>query len=851
MPPLLGSEEAALGSVLTAAGGAGGGGGPGTGDALVIAKFTGAVATSEGATHGYLADAGQAATQADGAEASPQLYPTGARTFSVMRVTATGGGGLVNYTVTLYKNGVATAQVVTVPAGSPAGTVVVDSSHPISFVANDKFDVRWDIASGDGSFLNLAVTLEGPATGGGGGGGGAGVASLNGETGALILESLGGTIAITTPDAHHINLEAVGGGGGGAAWTLGIAHRRFFAVDSTRPDDSGAGFSDVSMAAAGAVAKKTFAGLLAILPRQMNGRAFEIAINAGDYSAQDFNALFAGMVGADPLSVVRGTCTLASAGSVKFAGDINDVRQMGFTTATGMNAAGYNPTAATGTTLTLTKVGGGAPAFPAEPALPQGYRNRFDVATTTVGLRNTSRLNWKVTAGAIQFSDNVADNITTANTDVVYVEMPGVLVGAFNLVDIPGLTVLGIASSAGASATQSNISWTGCLDKSGGVTHHLYGAYGYVRSFVHPDFQGDAGMAFRFEGTLETNSCLAVSAFGLSTALDWIHTNPLYLESPGSTIGRDMFVRGGGQDASHKHEHDAIGNGGANNGLGPATRFLGLGGGNGLELDGTAGITVDGSVIDGAAQVFCSGTGSLTFGKFGLRGTTTKGAAFSLLLGEQWRVQVAEPSAMTATGATDDIELSAGADNAGAMRSAWTTWVVLNTVDVSAPRGYGALKDCSGNRIVGGPGAADGSGGTAEGIGEVIALQNINNPLARQWDVIEGIDSSFRVNPAQLASVPFATSHYVAITRAHALNDWVIGAARMLKAPLTFDAPPTANVCAYLSNTNAGQATTTIPTNGTQGKLRLGAVVQCINGTSHDAVDFNPELFQTVADGQR
>lgn len=40
-----------------------------------------------------------------------------------------------------------------------------------------------------------------------GGTGASGVASLNGETGAVILESLGGTVAITTPDAQHVNLE--------------------------------------------------------------------------------------------------------------------------------------------------------------------------------------------------------------------------------------------------------------------------------------------------------------------------------------------------------------------------------------------------------------------------------------------------------------------------------------------------------------------------------------------------------------------------------------------------------------------------------------------------------------------
>lgn len=172
MPPLLGSEEAGLGSVLTAAGGTEGGGPP-TGDPIVVGKFSGTlVQQPTGASETFLSDTGELAPTPfinDG----PQLYPTSARTIEGLRVTSKSGTGGKALVVTLYKNGAATAMTVTIAASAAPGTQGSDFAHAVTFADGDTYDVHASMTSGtgDGPYF-LSSTLEGGAGGGGGGGGG-------------------------------------------------------------------------------------------------------------------------------------------------------------------------------------------------------------------------------------------------------------------------------------------------------------------------------------------------------------------------------------------------------------------------------------------------------------------------------------------------------------------------------------------------------------------------------------------------------------------------------------------------------------------------------------------------------
>lgn len=234
-----------------------------------------------------------------------------------------------------------------------------------------------------------------------------------------------------------------------ADWTLGIC--RVYAIDGVNGVDGRKGYADpasnsaadyaTACAAAGAVAVKTFAGLAAILPRNGAGRTCEIVIANGGVNT---NGTYAGTGGlgvflngvtgyVDGIPDVRTTGTNPTAGCTAFDGSAADCTYQGAITATGMNAAGYNPTGVPTTTVVqLLKVGGGAPGFGAEPALPLGARWRWDANTTTAALRNTCRQIAQIT-GTDTFVVTTAWAAVPVASDTGYIEMPGVSCGATNL----------------------------------------------------------------------------------------------------------------------------------------------------------------------------------------------------------------------------------------------------------------------------------------------------------------------------------------------------------------------------------------------------------------------------------
>lgn len=222
-----------------------------------------------------------------------------------------------------------------------------------------------------------------------------------------------------------------------AQWTLGAANRRVYLVDGVNGNDANPGFLDggsanfpISGATVAATAKRTLGALDTIFPRFGNGRHVEVIIANGGVNTvgtyadalETFLNGYTGYAGNCPL--VRGTGTNTTAGATAFAGDAADNDYAGGITVTGLNAPGYNPTGVpTNQVIQCLQVGGAAPALPAEPAAPLGWRIRFDANTTTVALRNICRMVAVVTT----------DTITTATTlpavpvaaDVFYLEQAG------------------------------------------------------------------------------------------------------------------------------------------------------------------------------------------------------------------------------------------------------------------------------------------------------------------------------------------------------------------------------------------------------------------------------------------
>ena len=165
--PLLGSEEAGLGSVLTAAGNAAGGNTPSGNGTGIAGKFSAVSGSSDDPTTTYMDDA----ASVGGGSAIPLLYPAPAMTITGLYLSATVGTGLTPPTATLMKNGVATAITCTLPPSAAAGTTVADTAHSVTYAAGDTFDLRLtqDVAL-EGS-APFTATLEGSLSAGGVGGG--------------------------------------------------------------------------------------------------------------------------------------------------------------------------------------------------------------------------------------------------------------------------------------------------------------------------------------------------------------------------------------------------------------------------------------------------------------------------------------------------------------------------------------------------------------------------------------------------------------------------------------------------------------------------------------------------------
>lgn len=204
-----------------------------------------------------------------------------------------------------------------------------------------------------------------------------------------------------------------------ANWNLDAI--RYYAVDYDNGNDANIGYSDVSMAAAGLVAVKTFTQLRRILPSNGAGRLCVIGAKPRSGGA---NYLKPDGVTIDNLDLrgVGGYLWLSVQGTTDFSDSAADRLQVGgLQVLAGPNADG-SWTVAGGATTSLFSVAAGA--LTAEPGL-LGYRFRF-TGNVTAGLLNVCGGIWKNTGTAITPMRNVAT--TPAAGDTFFIERPGVWV---------------------------------------------------------------------------------------------------------------------------------------------------------------------------------------------------------------------------------------------------------------------------------------------------------------------------------------------------------------------------------------------------------------------------------------
>jgi hypothetical protein len=216
-----------------------------------------------------------------------------------------------------------------------------------------------------------------------------------------------------------------------ADWALGAT--RYYAVGAGGNDGS-AGFSDSSAAAAWAVRKLTWAGLLAILPRIGAGRDVQIMVGPAAYG-EDFKLY--GFVGWRNLHVVATTDGSDDATDRILSGCVQAFA--------GSGAAGVWTATGASTAAAITK--GDAAALPSE-ANGLLRRVRF-TGNVTAGLANQTRPIWQISGAVATLGVN--SSAAAANGDTFHIEKAGAI---FLTVAIGGCSAVNFAmrgiSSAGA-----------------------------------------------------------------------------------------------------------------------------------------------------------------------------------------------------------------------------------------------------------------------------------------------------------------------------------------------------------------------------------------------------------------
>lgn len=687
---------------------------------------------------------------------------------------------------------------------------------------------------------------------GGGIAGGAFVTSVNGATGVLTVTGADGVTITTSGTTITIGQNL------SARWN--VARCRVYAVDGVNGNDANAGFADpasssagdyaIACAAAGAVAKKTIAGLAAIFPRQGAGRLVEIVIAAATYT-DGLELVLDGVVGyALGSPTIRGTVTNATAGSVAFAGSTADVTMAGGVTVTGLNAPGYNPTGVpTSSVIQCLKVGGAAPAFAAEPAVPLGWRIRFDSATTTAALRNICRSVSQVTGTDTVFVQTVLPAVPVAG-DTFYLEQAGVVVPAFttpSVLGAPPNTSLGIqfvgvrwGGNSAFADIRARFAFCGSANFFANGTQGGGTVLTTSQSFTHPvlgSLTVGGGMRSESASAQFTNlQCVFAGLVTVGSIAFGGAASTTNIQWGAGCASRNMFVANCSlMDTDGVQSQGAITtnipNLGANVTVG-IPRLFGDGARPLLVIDGST-LRLDAMSLTNAGAnpaIKLAGVNRLFFTGIVAGSTSNTDIGMDLQNAERNDIVIVAGKLPTVTGTAGDLRMS------GQALSVWTNLNFQETWDIA------------GNHLM--ESVANGEYRHATSPSVALGVNNSGAAIAAAYELVRNNGTNLQFVPAQANTAANAASFY-GITEAVVQN----GAAGLVAAPCglricQFDGAPVVGAIVYLSPGTAGLATTTVPALAvTNQKLRLGVCVGNSFPGQIGLVRWNPENIPVLADG--
>lgn len=653
-----------------------------------------------------------------------------------------------------------------------------------------------------------------------------------------------------------------------ATWTANTV--RYWAVDYDGGSDSNAGYSDVSMSAAGSVALKTLEKLASLFPKNGNGRRAVVCIKARAAGATYRNAAntadddldFLQGVYAYESLIVRGTATVSTAGATAFADDSADQIAAGGMIVSGTNAAGYNPTGSpSAISFTCQLNGGGAAALTAETAL-LGKRIRFSSTTTTTALRNVAGMIWSNDASTITLDANLAATPSTA--DVFYIEQPGVVVNRVRL------SSANSESNADPSTSASPYAFSGIVVV--GIR-----TAGTANPQMVLSGAANVQMSFMEVGVPTAN---AASNTVIINGFDSFRTTSSYTNDAGSSVLTGVGWRVGGLTSASRVRQLTISSAVLHNSGATATgRYQIFNCGNvavGRGCVVTEGVLVQDSLKNGVSGGSTAGTaisGSTTIGAGStagasrLRITGVFSASISLVAApaQIYGVDITNAgsspmiraSSIVAGFSIDDVVGSTGNTGNGldltrcvacvvyaGVRASNTystsgSAIVMGDSTVYALADYVRtdLRDRVRNHIIG-------SAGILMGPSVVLAANDANATIT-QYAVVRATTAAGAVRMAKADTAANAAG--IAGVAQSAFGTTASG--HVVTAGTTwvqFDATPTAGNVAYLSTANSGNAQDTVPAvSGTNQQLRLGRI-QRVSGTL-GLVAWEPELLSSAA----
>ena len=641
-----------------------------------------------------------------------------------------------------------------------------------------------------------------------------------------------------------------------AADWIGI---RYYAVDYDGGSDMAAGFSDVSMPAAGVAALKTIEELLTRLPKLGQGQRVVVAIKAraggANYLKKDGVTLdrlnLNGLYGYFHL-LVRGTGDVPTADAVAFANDTADKIALGARIVAGTNAAGYNPVAPISvSTFDVQLSGGGAPALAAEPALI-GKRIRFDSATTTVALRNAAAMIHANDTDTITMADDLP--AVPVTTDVFYIEEPGLAVEqlavtsttgnaqgeapsfALQGIHLAGIRCTGTGTGAGGFIIGPNMCLLSFID-SASTSFTAFSVINFADMRFQRSYTDEAGTAI-----ITGVGCRAPGGVNAGRG-QFLTVTSSALVGPGG-IGRVQSL--------NVNQH-TIGAG--------SYFFIGVliqGGGNGANSIGAVFTTVigKGSFTTARRLRILAPLGSPSTGLNVSHGDATiwgvditgMGASSAIILrgiSQGYSIQDVVGSAGN-TGAGVDLTFAKNVNvvMGNAVVNTLTGGVGQDVVGVGGVRYVHAdyvrtnLRDDGGNHVQGTAGSIMGTAtlATNDAVHD-IGQYKIVRPTAS--GVVQAAIASAAVTSiaAGVTQSPMTAAGSQSAMLANGGGTWI-----------QFDAAPTAGNIAYLSTATAGNAQDTAPAvAGANQKLRLGRVLR-VSGTL-GFVGWHPENLAVTADG--